>query len=74
MHGEKKESYGLAGRIVMFVVVTGLGSALAYGLWISFAIHAGMSAGNGAGGLSLALIPLLWISGIVTASVMIFKK
>jgi|JI9StandDraft_2_1071091.scaffolds.fasta_scaffold177320_3 hypothetical protein len=74
MQANKKEGYGLGGRIVLFVLVIGIGSALAFGIWIHFAMGRSMSAGGGGGGSLFGLVPFVWILGVVTATFLIFKK
>ncbi|WP_069963061.1 hypothetical protein [Lacunisphaera limnophila] len=74
MAGKKEASYSLAGRVILFLVVAVVGSALAFGLFVRYAIGASMTAGAHGGGSALPMIIFLWLGGLVAAGVMIFKK
>lgn len=74
MQKYEKQGYGLGARIILFVLVIGIGSALAFGFWIHFAKGTSTIMRGDGGGSLVGLVPFVWILGAVTATFLIFRK
>lgn len=72
--GEEKKGYGLAGRIIIFIIVAGLFSAVCAYFFVRFAIGAAMTAGASGGPAPLLPILFVWGLGIAVIAYLNFKK
>lgn len=71
--GEQK-SYGLLGRVILFLFIAGPASMIAFGLWVRIGVNASTVGGNGKGSSSMTLVFVLWIVGLLATAIPIFKK
>lgn len=71
---EEKKEYGLVGRIVIFIVVGGLFSAICAYFFVRLAIGAAMTAGASGGPAPLLPILFVWGLGIAVIAYLNFKK
>lgn len=69
---EEKESYGLVGRVLMFLFIAGPGSVLAFGLWVR--IGGSMSGPTGKLDVMSVVIFALWLLGMGWSAISIFKR
>ena len=69
---EEKESYGLVGRILLFLFIAGPGSVLAFGLWLR--IGGSMSGPTGKLDVMSVVIFALWLLGMAWSAISIFKR
>ena len=70
--GEEKKSYGLAGRIIMFLFIAGPGSVLAFGLWLR--IGGSMTGPTGKIDVMSVVIFAMWLLGMIWSAISIFKR
>ena len=71
---EEKPSYGLWGRAILFLIITGPGTVIALGLWIRIGAGASLSAAMSKGNWSLLTIFALWLLGTAGSAIAIFKR
>ena len=71
---EEKESYGLLGRVILFLFIIGPGTVIALGLWVRIGAGASISTAISKGDWSLTLIFFLWLIGLAGSAVAIFKR
>ena len=69
---EEKESYGLVGRILLFLFIAGPGSVLAFGLWLR--IGGSMSGPSGKLDMMSVVIFAMWLLGMAWSAISIFKR
>jgi hypothetical protein len=70
--GEQKKSYGLLGRIILFLFIAGPGSVLAFGLWLR--IGGSMTGPTGKIDVMSLVIVAMWLLGMVWSAISIFKR
>lgn len=68
------KNYGLVGRVILFLIIAGPGSVLAFGLWFRTGIVASITAGMAKGDFTPMMIFALWLIGMIGSAVMIFKR
>ena len=70
--GEEKKSYGLLGRIILFLFIAGPGSVLAFGLWLR--IGGSMTGPTGKIDVMSVVIFAMWLLGMIWSAISIFKR
>ena len=70
--GEEKKSYGLLGRIILFLFIAGPGSVLAFGLWLR--IGGSMTGPTGKIDVMSLVIVAMWLLGMIWSAISIFKR
>ena len=70
--GEEKKSYGLLGRIILFLFIAGPGSVLAFGLWLR--IGGSMTGPTGKIDVMSVVIFAMWLLGMAWSAISIFKR
>ncbi len=68
----EKESYGLLGRVLLFLFIAGPGSVLAFGLWLR--IGGSMSGPTGKVDVMSVTIFAMWLLGMAWSAISIFKR
>jgi hypothetical protein len=66
-------SYGLWGRVILFLVIVGPGSLIAFGLWVRIGLRASTHTGAGRSD-SLTMFFILWLLGTLGTAYSVFKK
>ena len=69
---EEKKSYGLLGRIILFLFIAGPGSVLAFGLWLR--IGGSMTGPTGKIDVMSLVIVAMWLLGMIWSAISIFKR
>lgn len=63
--------YGLVGRLIMFLLITGPGTLIAFGLWVR--IGGSMSGGGRSDTISTVAF-VCWLLGLAGSAFAIFKR
>lgn len=71
---EEKGSYGFVGRLLLFLFIAGPGSVLGFGLWLRIGVGNSAASGGGGNDTFSMFIVTMWILGLISTGVMIFKK
>jgi hypothetical protein len=70
--GVERESYGLLGRVLLFLFIAGPGSVLAFGLWLR--IGGAMTGPTGKVDVMSLVIFGMWLLGMAWSAISIFKR
>ena len=69
----ERKSYGLLGRVILFLFITGPGTVIALGLWIRIGSSTSLTAAIHRGDWSGLVIFSCWVIGMLGSAFAIFK-
>lgn len=70
----EKSSYSLIGRSILFFIIVGPGSLIAFGLWVRIGVGSSITAAVKRGDWTVMLVAAFWLIGMISTARMIFKR